>query len=144
MLTLWRNPRLWLHDYPKEIQIIVQPKSANEKDQTKRLSIFFLVLLVGSPLGMTFVIISQINELITFFGFLTHFLIILQLANLVDLLILDWLIFCRITPRFIVIPGSEGSSGYKNYRFHLTAYFKGVIISGIASTLLALFSYLLV
>lgn len=41
----------------------------------------------------------------------------LFLFNLVDWLILDWLIVCTITPRFMVLPGTEGMAGYKNYGF---------------------------
>lgn len=143
LLTLRINPRIWLHDYPEEIQKIVQPKNEKEKNKTKILSIHFLIIFVGFPLGMTFLVTLQNNEIISFLDYLTHFLIILQLANLIDLLILDWLIFCKITPRFIVIPGSEGHSGYKNYKFHLIAFFKGIIISGVVSIMFALVSYLL-
>lgn len=44
---------------------------------------------------------------------------ILMIFNLVDLLIIDWLIFCWITPRFVVIPSTEGMKGYKDYKIHL-------------------------
>lgn len=42
-----------------------------------------------------------------------------------DLLILDWLIFVTIQPDFIVIPGTEGLAGYKDYWFHFEVSFLG-------------------
>jgi len=41
------------------------------------------------------------------------------------LLILDWLIFVTIQPSFIVIPGTEGMAGYKDYWFHFQVSFLG-------------------
>ena len=43
-----------------------------------------------------------------------------------DLLILDWLIFVTIQPDFIVIPGTEGLAGYKDYWFHFQVSFLGL------------------
>jgi hypothetical protein len=37
------------------------------------------------------------------------------LFNLVDWLVLDWLILCAITPKFVVLPGTAGMPGYKEY-----------------------------
>ena len=54
-------------------------------------------------------------------GFGTAFLsafVVLVVFNLVDRLILDWLVFCPLTPRFVVLPGTEGMAGYKDYRMH--------------------------
>jgi hypothetical protein len=44
------------------------------------------------------------------------------LFNLVDWLILDWLIVCTITPKFMVLPGTEGMAGYKNYATHFRGF----------------------
>ena len=43
-----------------------------------------------------------------------------------DLVILDWLIFVTIQPSFIVIPGTEGMAGYKDYWFHFEVSFLGL------------------
>jgi len=57
--------------------------------------------------------------------------------NIVDLFIIDWLVFCTITPNFIVIPGSEGNPAYKDYRFHFIGFLKGCIFSTLGSLLYA-------
>jgi hypothetical protein len=51
------------------------------------------------------------------------------LFNLTGLLILDWLIVCTITPRFVVLPGTEERAGYKDYGMHLKAFLFGTVFS---------------
>ena len=53
--------------------------------------------------------------------------IILLTNNLIDLLILDWLIFVTIQPRFVVLPGTAGLPGYRDYGFHFRQFLKGVV-----------------
>jgi len=48
---------------------------------------------------------------------------LVTLASLVSVphpvnVVLDWLIFVTIQPDFVVIPGTEGLAGYKDYGFH--------------------------
>jgi hypothetical protein len=61
----------------------------------------------------------------------------LMVFNLVDLLVLDWLIFVTIQPRIIVLPGTEGMEGYRDYGFHFRAFLKGVAGSLIAGLIVA-------
>jgi hypothetical protein len=51
-------------------------------------------------------------------------------------LVLDWVIFCLITPRFVVIPGSEGAQGYKDYWFHFRGFLFGTLFSAILGTVI--------
>lgn len=142
LVTLRVNPRIWLHDYPKEIQNSTKPKNEDEKKKTKVLSLLFIIIFAVFPLLMTYSYSLQHNESVTFLNYFIHFMILLQLANLNDLLIIDWLIFCKITPKFIVIPGTEGSQGYKNYKFHFIGFVRGAFISVLISLLFALICFL--
>ena len=45
--------------------------------------------------------------------------------NLWDWLVIDWFVFCAITPKWLVIPGSEGHPAYKNYLFHFRGFLIG-------------------
>ncbi|GLF96989.1 hypothetical protein [Streptomyces yaizuensis] len=38
--------------------------------------------------------------------------------TVVDLLVLDWWLFCTVQPRFMVLPGTEGMPEYRDYAFH--------------------------
>lgn len=55
--------------------------------------------------------------------------------DICDTFILDLLIFCGITPRFIVIEGTERGD-YKNVSYHLKSGAKGLIILTIAALVL--------
>ena len=57
--------------------------------------------------------------------------------NLFDLLLLDWLMFCTITPKFVVIPGTEGMEGYKDYSYHFRASLIGTVLSVVAGLVIA-------
>lgn len=58
-------------------------------------------------------------------------------------LILDWLIFCTWTPRFLVIPGTEGAAAYRDYAYHTRGFLVGsgftlaaaLVVAGIVTLL---------
>jgi len=57
--------------------------------------------------------------------------------NVVDLLLLDWPLVA-IAPRFIVLSGTEGSAGYKDYWFHFRGFLVGaVLILGVSAAVAA-------
>ncbi|KEK22877.1 hypothetical protein [Bacillus gaemokensis] len=120
--SLYYNPRLWLHAYPKDIQKVVLPKTLSEKRKILYFGIVYNVILFGTPFISIF-LLNQ-HEKLLFIDAFFHSFGILMIFNLVDLFIIDWLIFCWITPRFVVIPSTEGMDGYKNYMMHV----KGAII----------------
>jgi len=64
---------------------------------------------------------------------------------LYDLLILDWLIFCFITPKYQILKGSEHLiHEYKNYKFHTIASIKGILFGVLFSGIITLVLYLTV
>jgi hypothetical protein len=108
------NPRLMLRSYPKDVQAAVPPQTDQEKRQTLYWGIPFWLCLIGFPLAAALATkAAQGNAFEIFLSAAGT----LFLFNLVDWLILDWLIVCTITPRFMVLPGTEGMAGYKNYGF---------------------------
>ncbi len=56
---------------------------------------------------------------------------------------MDWLIFCTITPKFLIIPGSEGAKEYKDYAFHLRGIFIGTPVSVVFALMLSLLTVFL-
>lgn len=69
-------------------------------------------------------------------AFLHPFLVFI-IVSLVDLVVLDWLMFCFITPDFLIIPGTKDMKDYKNYRFHFIAFLKGTVIYGVLCIIVA-------
>jgi hypothetical protein len=123
------NPRLMLQDYPPAIKKIVPPKTEQEKRLSTSLGLPFLLVLFAFPVYATFVFQARTGA-----GFLSLWLYAFGIAfafNLWDWLVLDWLIFCSITPKSFVIPGSEGHPAYKDYSFHFRGFLIGTVFSAV-------------
>lgn len=133
---LYYNPRLLLRTYPDDVKAAVPPKTPSEARQFRYLGLLTLALYVGVPLTST-LLLKQEGPLSLWHGF-AHAFGVFFLFNLADLLLLDWLLFCWLTPRFLVIPGTEGMAGYKDYAMHARAFLKGTVLSGVGAMLIAL------
>lgn len=94
-------------------------------------------MLVIPLLGL-FALRAQINA-VPFLPALAFSAIALLLFNLYDLIVLDWLFFCTIQPRAMVLPGTAGMAGYGDYRFHFTGFLKGLGFTLVGSLVIALF-----
>lgn len=117
------NPEMWLNDYPPDIKTKYGPMSAKTNRQRLYFGIPAILFLLGFPF---FIILQQAQTLpLTFGQVFGGLLLIYTMFNVFDLLILDWLIFNTLQPRFIVLPGTEGMAGYKDYKFHFIASLKG-------------------
>ncbi len=57
--------------------------------------------------------------------------------NLFDLVVLDWLVFMRLRPLRVVIPGTEGMAGNDDFRFHLRGFLKGTLGISVLSLAIA-------
>lgn len=131
------NPRILLQSYPKSIQEKVKQKNKKEHMYTKIFGSIFMILSLGIPLIYSIYLINQYN--VSYMEVLIVNLIIFIIFNLVDLVIIDWIIICKITPSFIIIPGTEGNPDYKNYLFHIKGFTAGVLFSVVGSLLIATF-----
>jgi hypothetical protein len=134
ILSLYINPRIFLQDYPKDIQAIVPPKTPSEKRLSLFLGIPFLLALILVPFFSTLSLKQQNSSFMALFinAFGVAFIF-----NLVDWLVLDWLMFCTITPSFAVIPGTEGMASYKDYGFHFRGFIMGTLMSVIGALVIA-------
>lgn len=134
------NPRLMLQDYPKDIQAAVPPKTEQEKRQTLYWGIPFWLVLLGGPTAAALSAKAAHLDLLSIF--LSAFGVIF-FFNLVDWLLIDWLLICTITPKFVVIPGTEGMAGYKNYAMHFRGFLIGTALSVIVGLIVATLAVLL-
>lgn len=137
------NPRLFLQDYPQDIQDHVRPKTEKEKRQSLVVGVPFILLLALVPLLSTLALRRHGGEDISFLALSAHAFGVVFFFNLVDLILLDWLIFCTFTPKFVVIPGTEGMAAYKDYRYHFRASMIGTLLSVAAGLVIGGMVYLL-
>jgi hypothetical protein len=129
IITMRLNPRIWLQDYPEDMQALVHPKNEREKRLSLIIGIPFLLLLIAVLLISTLALEARHPENAPFLALAANAFGVAFVFNMVDWLILDWLMFCTVTPRFIVIPGSEGAAGYKNYGYHFRGFLIGTVFS---------------
>jgi hypothetical protein len=138
MAVLYISPRIFLQDYPAQIQAAVPGKTAQEIRLSWILGLPFLMLLLAGPLLSTLAFERSGADVPVLAAFVHAFGVIF-VFNVVDWLLLDWVVFCTWTPRFLVIPGSEGMAAYKDYGFHFRAFLVGTtlsLLSGLATAAL--------
>jgi len=131
LLLIAKNPRYMMQDYPPEITSGIPPQTAEEKRSAMRYGLPFMLILAGFPL--VYGLVTKFSGGMGFADNLLRIFFLMFSFNLVDLLVLDWMIFCWLTPDFLVLPGTKGHPGYKNYRFHFIGFLKGTLIVSAAS-----------
>jgi len=128
---------MFVDKYPPDIREKYGPMSA----KAARLRPYIGALLFGTmlviPLLGLFALRAEINA-VPFLPALAFSAIPLLLFNTYDLIILDWLFFCTIRPRAMVLPGTEGMAGYGDYRFHFIGFLKGLGFTLVGSLVIAL------
>jgi hypothetical protein len=131
--TLIWKPRLWMHDFPADIQALMPPKTDREKRQTTLMAIPFFVLLFGG-LGLT---AARYGTAYGFLAMALHVYLVWQVVNIVDLVILDWGGMMLIDPMHPPIAGTEGAKGYRDFRFHFIGFIKGSVMGIVFALIVA-------
>ena len=131
------NPEIMLNDYPPDIQAKYGPMSERSKRQRIPVAIFFIVMLFGIVAWSFLEVRTHAGNDIPFVTAFVHLFVMFTVFNLLDWLVLDWLIVVAICPGFIVLPGTEGMAGYRDYRFHFRGFLIGTLITFITSIVMA-------
>ncbi|MFN8379569.1 MAG: nitroreductase [Anaerolineae bacterium] len=139
------NPRLFLNkgDFPPDILAAVPPKTREEQRLAIVAGIPFLLAIIVAPLFSTWQFRHLAAGDVSLLVLALHAFGVIMVFNLFDLLVLDLLLFCTITPRFMVVPGTEGLAGYKDKRFHLRAHLRSIPAMAAAALAVALIASVL-
>jgi len=138
LLVLLRfNPRIFLKHFPKEIREIVPPKSEKERRMSIMLGVPLGLLFIGSTFASALLWRASAQGSLSFWELFAHVFGLFFVFNLVDLLILDWLIVCRFTPRWLIIPGTEHIVMPKEYLYHFEGFLMGTVVSVIGGLAIA-------
>ena len=137
------SPRIWGYsDYSEEIKAKIPPQTRQEKRTAVLLSLPFFIIAFGLPIYSLWTLKGQLGGELPFVTAFTHLLVIFIIGTFGDLVILDWFIVSRITPKFVMIPGTS-EEDYKDfshhYRGHLWATIPMVALCAIVA---AIASYL--
>ena len=128
------NPRIWgYQDYPERIKEKIPPQTRRERCIAVFTSIPFFIFILVFPLVTTDFLESKLGGEISFeIAFFNIFLMVISFF-LADLVILDWLIISKITPRFVIIDGTTPED-YKDFSHH----YRGHIIAVIPLTIICI------
>lgn len=128
IMMISTSPRVWgYHDYPQSIKDKVPSQTIQEKKIAMWLAIPWFLFAFGFPIYSTLALkVKLSNEISIWIAFL-NLLIMFVLATIGDLVILDWLIVSKITPKFVVIPGSE-KQDYKDFSHHFKGHMKSLVV----------------
>ena len=136
-------PDMWVGDYPPDIQ----ERYGEMSPRGKRYRPLIAVLFFGAILIVVALSIARLRALapveVGFLGTAVSTFIVLMTFNIYDLLIADWLVFVTIQPKQIILPGTEGMAGYKDYAFHFRGFLVGILFCAGGAIIIAIVAVLL-
>jgi hypothetical protein len=127
---------MWVGDYPPDIKEKYGPMSPRSARLRPYVAVLFFLVAFAIPILGLFALQNQVAY-IAFIPAFAFAFVSLFVFNLYDLLILDWLFFCTIQPRQMILPGTEGMAGYRDYRFHFIGFLKGLGFCTLGGLLIA-------
>ncbi len=135
------NPRIWgYQDYPKKIKEKVPSQTRRERIVAGLVGMPWFFFILAYPLISTIFLETELKGEIPFEIAFFNIFFMVFLFFLVDLVVLDWLIITKITPKFVIIDGTTPED-YKDFSHH----YKGHLIASIPLILIcAVFSAIIV
>lgn len=128
ILMISTSPRVWgYNDYPQAIKDKVPPQTENEKRLAMLVALPWFVFAFGFPIYSTLILKARLSNDISVWMAFLNLLVLFLFASIGDLVILDWLVVSKITPGFVVIPGSE-KQDYKGFSHHFKAHLKSLVV----------------
>ncbi|NIM51732.1 MAG: hypothetical protein GTN78_25810 [Gemmatimonadales bacterium] len=137
LLAVFINPRFARKGLPKEIQNKVPPLTMREKLQALFFFVPVIALMIGIPLAFGLALKSEHGSDVSYLALTGHILAVLLIANVVELVVVDWLVYCTITPKRLVIPNTEDLAGYRDYLHQLRSHARGAVLMVFLSPALA-------
>ncbi|RNF87145.1 hypothetical protein [Streptomyces botrytidirepellens] len=107
-----------LDDYPPAIRERHGPQSPRGKRTAAVMGLLNALLFVALPLAGVRELHGRTEDTLGFWPAFVLGGVAFLVLVLTDLLVLDWLLFCTVRPRFMVLPGTDGMPEYRDYAFH--------------------------
>lgn len=137
MISLYYWPMIWVQDAPAEVQAVAPPLSAADKRVKMMVSGLFFAILIGVVAVSLWRLRAMSGASLSTFNAAVSVFIIFETFNLVDLLVIDWLIVEWWRPSFITIPGAEGMNQFGGYAYHFRGFLIGTVYSLVAGLIVA-------
>jgi hypothetical protein len=130
------NPELWLNDYPPDVRKMYGPPGEKTVRQRKWFGIGMLLIMIAVLLAGALTVPSASGSRATFMVTLRVVYIAFLIGSLMDLLVIDLLLGMVIRPKFMVLKGTEGATGYRNVKFHFDAFLRGAFSGAVLSLII--------
>jgi hypothetical protein len=137
VVSLMINNEMWLQDYPPDVKAKWGPMSKKAKRQRFVFAILFFGIMIAAMAIDVIRIKAVLGTPPSFLVIFVSIVIVFTLFNLVDAIIIDWLILMLLWPRLGILPGTEGMAGYKDMRLWTINLFKGFALAPIAGIVVA-------
>ena len=133
LVVLRVNPEVMINDYPPDVWAKWGPIGERAKRQRVLVAVIVLAALLGVVAWSSRSLSALVGSDLSFAAAFAHFVIMFGTFNLLDWLALDWPL-AYWQPRFIVLPGTEGMAGYRDYGFHFQGFLIGcpIVVAGSA------------
>lgn len=131
------NKEMWLDKYPPEVKAKWGPISKKARRQHFLFAISFFGVLIGA-LVYDVIRLERVSATPpSFLAIFTSIVIVLVLFNLVDAVIIDWLILQVLWPGLARLPGTEDMAGNKDKQRWVKNLLKGFVLAPLAGLLVA-------
>jgi hypothetical protein len=137
VVSLMINKEMWLQDYPPDVKARWGPISEKARRQHFVFAIFFFGVLIGAIAYDVIQLELVLGTPPSILAIFVSIVIVLALFNLVDAVIIDWLILLVLWPGLGVLPGTEGMADYKDARRWTINLLKGFALAPLAGALVA-------
>ena len=127
--SLAYNPRLWLNDAPPRVRMLAPPLTDAERRDRLIVGILFFLTLIAAITWSARRLLHEHGAMLSFGVAFAHFFGVFLLFNLFDLVIIDWVVLLMIRPSFLKrlsVPGLSYEETVGDYRYHCTAFLKGL------------------
>lgn len=135
------NPRIWgYQDYPERVKEKVPSQTRKERIIAGLVGLPWFFFIFAYPLVSTAFLEAELGGEVPFeIAFFNIFFMVFSFF-LADLVILDWLIISKLTPKFVIIDGTAPED-YKDFSHH----YKGHLFASIPLTIICvIFSAIIV
>jgi hypothetical protein len=138
VISLMINKEIWINDYPKDVQAVYGPISEKGKRQRIVFTILVLAAFIGSIVVSNIQLASALGTDPGFWTVFANTVIMFVVFNLVDVVIIDWLLLIVLWPGLGILPGTENmTASYQDVKMHLTNAVKGFVLAPLFGLLTA-------
>ncbi|MFW9914172.1 MAG: hypothetical protein ACFFGZ_01055 [Candidatus Thorarchaeota archaeon] len=116
------NPRIWgYQDYPDRIKEKVSPQTRKERALAGLISVPWVLFMLAYPVMATALLERELDGDLPFAVAFLNIFFMVFIFFLVDVVVLDWLIISKITPKFVIIDGTTAAD-YKDFSHHYKSH----------------------